>query len=67
MDIYIIISYTTHKYNGKPKGLFGSMVDSLKYDFSCELWESWCELTIMKNLKYVWLKQLSTIYSTRAW
>lgn len=37
MDIYIIISYTTHKYNGKPKGLFGSMVDSLKYDFSCEL------------------------------
>jgi hypothetical protein len=43
------------------KCLFGSVVDSWKFDSKYELWENCYELTLVVKQKYVLLKQLSTI------
>jgi hypothetical protein len=37
----------------KLHGLFDSVVDYLKSDSSCELWESCCVVTVMEKLKSV--------------
>jgi hypothetical protein len=44
--------------------LFGS-VDSRKSDFSCKMWKNCCVMIVVRKLKSVWLKQLSTVDSIR--
>lgn len=42
------------------KGRYGLVVDYWKSDSICKLWESYCDLTVLTKLKYIWFKQLLT-------